>query len=532
MTLNAVNIFAELFSGNKNSYGCFIPDKNATGGKVKGQSSTVNGIVTEFLYRDHLSAVKGLGICPVTSDGKCRFTVIDVDEYTDKYAALPTIISKYGMPIICFKSKSGGLHLYTFYASFVDAKIARQNAEFMRALLGLAPDTEIFPKQNYISPGASGNWINLPYFGGDNSPRAMLREDGSLIHSVDEAMTLAAQRAITFDNFADWQSTLPLFDAPPCLQAMYILGVSKNRNVYLFNLACYFKAKYGEDYEPYVEDANNSLPDPLTNEELQRTVFASMRKHTYTYQCKNEVLKGFCNKKICATRKYRVGDEISALSYEQLVQYNSDPPYYDWTINGKALRFNSESEIIQQDKFIELCMRHLGVLPNKLKRENWTAIVNEALQNRTVKEVEYDTSTPLAIMRESGKQFLLSCRLGDSMEDSLGVGKPYIRSDASNIYTTMRDLYTYIVTTTKQKITNRDIADWLYSLGATPSVRKVNLISIRVWVVPVVSLFESIEDAQNWVKAQDNAAFAFGANSVSAEDVAKMILDSAGEKDL
>ena len=534
MTLNTVSTFTELFSGNKNAYGQFIPGNPAEKGhKQEGSSSTVRALVTESIYRDHLAGQKGLGICPVTEEGKCRFTVIDIDVYDNTQDNLIQSIYEHNFPLVPFKSKSGGWHLYTFYENWITAKEARKNADFMRTLLGLPQNTEIFPKQDVVPKGGTGNWINLPYFGGDNSPRAYIEADGTLISSVDVAVSQLANKTISLSTFSTWKESLPLNDAPPCLQSLYLRHSVTNRNNYLFSLGCYLKAKYAEDYEQYLLEANSRLDNPLLEQELNKTVLSSLNKHTYSYRCYESPLCTLCNKKECATRTYKVGDEISPLNYEQLIQYNCDPPYYDWTINGKVLRFNSEAEIIQQEKFIELCMRHLSILPNKLKRDAWTAIVNEALKNKEVKEVAYDTSSPLAVMRECIKQFLLSAKSGDSANDSLGVGRPYLTTDCKEIITTMRDMYIYASHACQMKFSNRDIANWLCDLNARTGTRKVMLTSIRVWIIDVASLFDNMEDAREWTLKQLNAEYLDAKGKYkSASEIAKEALSDAMEDDL
>ena len=534
MTLNTVNVFNELFSGNRNAYGQFIPGNPAEKGeKQEGTSSTVRALVTESIYREHLQGTKGLGICPVNEEGKCRFTVIDVDVYNGSQDELITTIYEHDFPLIPFKSKSGGWHLYTFYNKFIPAKDARRNANFLRTLLGLPQNTEIFPKQDIVPKGGTGNWINLPYFGGNGSPRAYIDAEGKPVDNVDVAMSTISNKVIDTATFDAWKDSLPLNDAPPCLQSLYLRHDVHDRNNYLFSLACYFKAKYAEDYENYVLEANERLTRPLSEKELNQTVFSSLNKHTYSYRCFESPLCTVCNKKECSTRTYKVGDEVSPLNYEQLVQYNCDPPYYDWTINGKVLRFNSEAEIIQQEKFIELCMRHLSILPNKIKREAWTAIVNEALKNKQVKEVEYDTSSPLAVMQESLRQFLLSSTLGDHIDDSIGVGRPYLSYDAQTIVTTMKDLYLYASNTTKLKFSNRDIANWLYSINARTSTRKVQYMAMRVWVVDVMALFDKAEDAHEWIHKQlSNSTLNADGKLKSAQEIAKEALNSAMEEDL
>ena len=535
MTLNTITNFTDLFSGNRNAYGQFIPaDKQAEEGqKQEGSCSTVRSTVSETLYRAHLEGTKGLGICPVNEEGKCKFSVIDVDVYNHTQDDLLTVIQENDLPLLPFKSKSGGWHLYTFYTDFVSAKEARANANFLRTLLGLPAETEIFPKQDIVPNGGTGNWINLPYFGGDNSPRHLIDNDGTPVTNVDVAVANIIQRRITLEQFKTWKTVIPLNDAPPCLQSLYLRRNVSERNNYLFSLGCYYKAKYGEEYEQYLVEANARLTKPLSDKELQQTVLNSLSKHTYSYRCHETPLCAVCNKKECAKREYKVGDVVSQLSYEQLVQYNCDPPYYDWTINGKALRFNSEAEIIQQEKFIELCMRHLSILPNKIKREAWTAIVNEALKNKITKEVEYDTSSPLAIMQESLRLYMLNATLGDTLEDCITSGRPYLNS-MQQIITTMKDLYLAASQATKLKFTSRDIANWLYGIGASASTRKVKMVSTRVWVVDLTSLFDTPEELHEWWNAKQSKMSSVMINGQlkDAKTIAKEAFEAQMEDDL
>lgn len=534
MTLNTVANFTDLFSGNRNAYGQFIPaEKAEEGQKQEGTCSTVRGSVSESLYRSHLEGTKGLGICPVNEEGKCKFSVIDVDTYDHTQDNLLTVILENDLPLLPFKSKSGGWHLYTFYQDFVSAKEARANASFLRTLLGLPAETEIFPKQDIVPSGGTGNWINLPYFGGDDSPRYLIDQNGDPVHNVDIAVAEIIQRRITLDQFKTWKTVIPLNDAPPCLQSLYLRRNVSERNNYLFSLGCYYKAKYGEEYEQYLVEANARLTKPLSDKELQQTVLSSLDKHTYSYRCRETPLCAVCNKKECAKREYKVGDVVSQLSYEQLIQYNCDPPYYDWTINGKPLRFNSEAEIIQQEKFIELCMRHLSILPNKIKREAWTAIVNEALKNKITKEIEYDTSSPLAIMQESLRHFMLNATIGGTLEDCIMSGRPYING-MQQIITTMKDLYLAASQATKLKFTSRDIADWLYGIGAQASSRKVQMVSTRVWIVELNSLFDTPDELHAWWNSRQESVSGIMTDGKlkDAKTIAREAFESQMEDDL
>ena len=135
-------------------------------------------------------------------------------------------------------------------------------------------------------------------------------------------------------------------------------------------------------------------------------------------------------------------------------------------------------------------------------------------------------------MQESLKQFMLSAKLGDTIDDSIGVGRPYLSYDAQTIVVTMKDLYIYASNATKMKFSNRDIANWLYSLNARTSTRKVSLTTLRVWVIDVMSLFEKPEDAHEWIHKQMEDSTLQDGQLKSAKEIAQEALTNAMEEDL
>jgi hypothetical protein len=138
----------------------------ATGKRVP-QYRDIPGPPTLEEFIAHLEGKIGLLVIPVTEAGACRFGAIDIDVYNvdpQKHAAA---MARWGLPLVCTKSKSVGAHgwhhpPYTESAHDLRAKLADWSAA-----LHLDPKTEIFPKQERLLPGEKGSGINLPYFGGD-----------------------------------------------------------------------------------------------------------------------------------------------------------------------------------------------------------------------------------------------------------------------------------------------------------------------------------------------------------------------------
>jgi hypothetical protein len=72
--------FMQLFEGLLDAHGLFIPEETV-GKKVKGTTRTVREDVTVDKWSLHLSGKKGIGIVPINKDSKCKWAVIDVDNY-------------------------------------------------------------------------------------------------------------------------------------------------------------------------------------------------------------------------------------------------------------------------------------------------------------------------------------------------------------------------------------------------------------------------------------------------------------------
>ena len=158
--------FQKLFTGLQRGYGILRADGNYQ--YVKGQPTTK-------LYQQHLEGKISLGIVPITDKGNCRFGVIDFDDHKKNgikikdfdYEALLKKIKFLKLPLIVFKSKSGGAHAYLFLQEWVPAIDVRHILKKMAYALGCSRDIEIFPKQDKIEPDDSGNFINLPYHAGN-----------------------------------------------------------------------------------------------------------------------------------------------------------------------------------------------------------------------------------------------------------------------------------------------------------------------------------------------------------------------------
>lgn len=393
--------FEALFSGSTKGYTVFTSQATKEGEKQKGQVTFHKKTLTSRHFLDHLEGKESLGIVPIFGD-RCRFAVLDVDVYPSSPMPYMDIAHKYDLPIAFFKSKSGGLHIYTFFEQEVLAVKAIELMQEVRLCLGLPSTCEIFPKQNQIYKGF-GNAINIPYFNFGRHGRWMYSPQGERMRFTDMLDECWRIRTSPLRLKKKIEST-SLYGAPPCLQSLYLKKQvnSGNRNIFLFNLGVYARKKYGEGYKDFVKSINSSLPSPLTGLELERTILTSLTKSaTYFYQCNDSILSAYCDKKLCIQAKHGKGQAVvlsgqgeeGTLTFGPLVQVQSDPPFYKWTISGKELPFFSEAALRKQDTFLDLCIRHLHILPKKMKTQEWEDHIALALSTMRIEEAPQSISS-------------------------------------------------------------------------------------------------------------------------------------------
>jgi hypothetical protein len=92
-----------------------------------------------------------------------------------------------------------------------------------------------------------------------------------------------------------------------------------------------------------------------------------------------------CDKASCRQQEYGIESKVSTgLDFGDLTQYLTDPPYYEWIVNGQKLTFWNEQEILGQGKFRALCLRQLHLVPRHVPDDRWAKILTRACENITV----------------------------------------------------------------------------------------------------------------------------------------------------
>ena len=168
-----VDRFKKIFKGLERAHGCTkvtAPVEN--GVKLKGQSFVVRRPVTDSLWEDHLNGTQSLGIIPINEENQCVWGCVDIDSYAGfDHKKLIDKIKQFNLPLLVCRSKSGGAHVFLFTEQPVTAESMRDKLTEIKTLLGYG-GSEVFPKQIQLkSADDTGNFLNLPYFSGENTTR-------------------------------------------------------------------------------------------------------------------------------------------------------------------------------------------------------------------------------------------------------------------------------------------------------------------------------------------------------------------------
>lgn len=401
--------FTQLFKGKNNTYvrNELPKEKPEAGQKIKTKITNNEGKVDKDLLMHHLEGDFGVGVCPVNAEGKCYFGVLDIDYYKSKIKRVLKFIKDYQLPLLPFRSKSGGLHVYLILSKAVSAKTMREtlnNIAYYFALDSIygKGKVEIFPKQEKAE--GFGSSVTLPYFNAENPYTYLLDLDGNKVDFKD-ALDYIQRHFTSIEEVKKCMEKLPYNDAPLCIQRILLSeevgGEDTGRNNFLFSYAVYAKKKYGNGFEDYVKQINENFEVPLEDSAVEQTC-ASVRDNEYIYKCKDIPCNSFCNKSECRKREFGLGRDkghFTGVDYGQLYRYMTAEPYYIWKLRLQGQEqwvdviFKDEGYLLDQKNFAKMCVRYLNQAPMQVSNNDWYAILNSVLPNIQNVEVKKETDT-------------------------------------------------------------------------------------------------------------------------------------------
>lgn len=415
--------FTQLFKGKSNTYvrNELPKEKPELGQKIKTKITNNEGKVDKELLSHHLDGDFGVGICPVNAEGKCYFGVLDIDYYKPKIKRVLHFIKEYQLPLLPFRSKSGGLHVYLMLTKSVSAKTMRDTLNAISYYFSL--DTiygkgkvEVFPKQEKAE--GFGSSVTLPYFNFENPYTYLLDLDGNPVE-FKEALDYIQHHFTTIESVKEALEHLPYSDAPPCIQRILLSeevgGEDTGRNNFLFSFAVYAKKKYGAGFEDYVNQINEHFEVPLESAIVEQTC-KSVKDNEYIYKCKDIPCNGFCNKIECKKREFGLGKDkghFMDIEFGQLFRYMTAEPYYIWKLRlqgqeqWKDVVFKDEGYLLDQKNFAKMCIRYLNKAPYQVSNNDWNQTLNTILPNLIEVEVKQESDTSgLSVIRNAFINYL------------------------------------------------------------------------------------------------------------------------------
>ena len=389
--------FKEIFEGNNSAYGQLILSGSTTDkGKAEGKAFIKRQPVTDTLWEEHLEGKDpALGVIPINENNECKWGCIDVDQYNLDHLSIMRNIKGFGFPLVTFRSKSGGAHLFLFAKEFIPASLMQSKLKAMSEALGYA-GSEIFPKQTviHVDKGDTGNFLNLPYHGGVRGLRYTFEAGGNAaslesFYSIYDEWAQTREQIESIKIKGKVQDKEAFKDGPPCLNRLAEEGFGEgSRNNALFNIAVFCKKAF-DGWENKVGEYNQKyMTPPLTYNEVQTVIKSVGKKQYENYRCKDQPICGVCNAAKCRTKKFGVGyDEEQMPELGQLSKICSTPSQYFLDVDGKRVELTKE-QLHNANLFSIEVMDKAGVVIASIpKGPDWREIYLKTLF-ATMQEIE------------------------------------------------------------------------------------------------------------------------------------------------
>ncbi len=412
--------FKEIFKGLERAHGCTkISAPTENGVKLKGQSFVVRQPVTDNLWRMHLQGTQSLGIIPINEDNQCVWGCVDIDSYAGfDHKKLIDKIKNYNLPLVVCRSKSGGAHVFLFTAESVSAERMRDKLTEIKTLLGYG-GSEVFPKQIQLkSQDDTGNFLNLPYFNGDDTTRYAFKDDGTAANLEEFYGIYNNKKQLHVGSIKVQRPQSEFSDGPPCIELMAINKIPENggRNNAMFHFGVYAKKKWPAEWKTKLTMFNaDATTVPLTENELD-IVKRQHEKKDWGYKCNDVPMCNLCDKKLCRSRKYGIGEEIVFPSLTDLQKIKLEKPYYYLNVDGERLHLENVKFLKQQSLFQEACMEQLDFKPPTVKPKDWDMIINPLMKNHEPVEAPEGVTTADQLTNHL-EEFCLNRHIGSDVTD-------------------------------------------------------------------------------------------------------------------
>lgn len=498
--------FLNLFAGLDRAYGKYIlpEDIIATDGeKLKGHGVTVREDLLPEHYFEHLDGKGMLGVVPIQDGNHVVFAAIDIDDYNVDIRAVLAQIKDLKLPLVSTRSKSGGMHLWMFFAVPIAARVVKVKLEEICDALGF-PGIEVFPKQNQIGPDDVGNWINLPWFNHKDTDRYGWTEDCEDMRDLAEWLDYAESQKITLKDLNRIKvedapaADRPFQDGPPCLQSIAERGIPDGmRNMTMFPIAVYAHAKFEDnvDQVQFLHETNAQYCDPRLDDREVERIRQQVEGNEYRYPCTQAPIKDFCNRELCLRRKYGVRLNGESFSFGTL--WHFIPTTHDGTeLNHEGhwrLQINRNEDQFMMDLSSEELMVYRVlrrkalelhvVLPN-FDNNDWAAIIEDKISTCESVHVAEELSS-VGVLRAYISAFLNLHGKGTESKLEVLHGKCWRDEEANEYWFKSEHFLAYLKVQRFTDYQGTRLNNILKEkFGFKMTRRRINEDPTRIWICP------------------------------------------------
>jgi len=376
-----MNRFKEIFTGLERAHGVtFVDKKGVDGEKIKGKSFVKRETVTDDMWLRHLQGTEpSLGIIPINDENKCIWGCLDIDSYAGfDHQKLINKIKLLKLPLVVFRSKSGGAHVFCFTTVPVTAQLMRDKLLSVSAVLGYG-GSEVFPKQVELkSEEDTGNFLNLPYFNGDDTTRYAFLENGEAA-GMTGFYGLYERNKLTPEALERLEIKRPeseFSDGPPCIESLTQNKLTDGRDRVIYQYIQYAKRKWPEDWQNRINQFNYKyFETPLDDKTIQDKIKFHGKKEL-GFKCNEEPMCNHCDKKLCRSRKFGIGGESIFPELSDLQKVELDEPYYWVNVDGERVKLDNIDCLMDQRLFRRTVTKQINKKPSRIKPNEFDKYVD------------------------------------------------------------------------------------------------------------------------------------------------------------
>jgi len=476
--------FFRVFPGLNRAYGqFFITEKK--GPKLDGFGKTIRESYNEELWKQHLDGKTGLGVIPIDEKNQCKWGCLDVDDYSVDIEKISKQFVKKNL-IVC-RSKSGGAHIFIFTKKPVSASSMINKLKDIVKRFGFVK-YDLRPQQTQLlNKEDVGSWLNMPYFGGEQSDRYALYDGEVLtpehfIKWVDKfSVDNLEEINLSFIEKLNKSSEI-LQGGPPCLQQLLSQGSlgEGSRNNGLFNIGVYLRKRFPEEWQEKLEEYNDEYLDPPLKPREFTSVLNSLDKKTYNYKCKDSPINSVCNKTKCLTCEFGINDEGTMPILNSITKILTNPPQYFLTLSEKKVGPLSSKQVYSFIDFKQVVFENLDMLLPKINDKLWTETINDLMSRVISVEAPKDSSNEGRLL-ELLERFCTGSTSSTELEDLLR-SKAVIQDAVTEFR--INDFMEFLDRHRFKEFKLHEITAYLKNLGATHSGKKIKGKFTNTWSVP------------------------------------------------